>query len=598
MKLAHIIKMKCSGFRAKLILAFLVATLIPLIATAIISYRTSYKIAEDKILTSVLMSDEQVSAQVNDRIRQTENAADSVLYQMYSLNRTSDDRVSSLETISAARNAVFLYKSTFDFEHIFVFLQPDRIGAEEGLYFFSIDKLSDFNLTEEQLSLLGSSSLWLLRKEIPLPYMISLGKTSDASILCFRGLNNQGTGILEYAYCIALEADELSQRLRSYGTDEITSYILTPEGQITAHTDSSRNGLYLDKETLEKIKTNTESLFHSGHTYFHHTILNNGWIHVTEIPDSYIHSNTRVLIQTILLALFLFIPLTILIIIVFSRNLAGRLHELSKAMQSFRLEQNPEEMKIIAVPHGKDPDLYDEIDQLGLTFEDMEHTIIRNLKSIVDLSLNEERLKYQLLQSQINPHFLYNILGSIQTCQVLGRLDVSNQMITDLTAFYRLTLRKSSELISIRDELEIARLYLNIEKLCHRNQLNWRIEAEDGVENYMICRFTLQPFLENAILHGLSGSIASLFIAIQVNYGDDTVIITIRDNGAGISPETLSQLRYAMENKVVNYEKHFGISNVNARISSPLYGSGHVDIESEEGSGTLITIEFHTLSES
>lgn len=93
----------------------------------------------------------------------------------------------------------------------------------------------------------------------------------------------------------------------------------------------------------------------------------------------------------------------------------------------------------------------------------MQHSLNDNLQSILELSLTEERLKYQLLQSQINPHFLYNILGSIQTCQSLGKLDIANQMLTNLTRFYRMTLRKSEDLISIRDELTIAQLYLEME---------------------------------------------------------------------------------------------------------------------------------------
>ena len=67
----------------------------------------------------------------------------------------------------------------------------------------------------------------------------------------------------------------------------------------------------------------------------------------------------------------------------------------------------------------------------------------------------------------------------------------------------------------------------------------------------MICKFTLQPFLENSILHGLSADTPEIFISIQVLYGDDTVVISIEDNGAGMSPETLEQLRYAIDNKVI-----------------------------------------------
>ena len=216
---------------------------------------------------------------------------------------------------------------------------------------------------------------------------------------------------------------------------------------------------------------------------------------------------------------------------------------------------------------------------------------------IVELSNLTMNMELKELRNQINPHFLYNILGTIRTCQALGKLDIADQMLTNLTAFYRLTLRKSKELIPIKDELEIARLYLEMEKLCHKDNLNWEINAEDGIENFTICKFTLQPFLENSILHGLSADTPEVFISIQVLYGDDTVVISIEDNGAGMSPETLEQLRYAIDNKVINYEKHFGISNVSARISNPLYGNGSVRIDSHPGNGTYVTIEFQQMED-
>lgn len=216
----------------------------------------------------------------------------------------------------------------------------------------------------------------------------------------------------------------------------------------------------------------------------------------------------------------------------------------------------------------------------------------QDLLSILELSLTEERLKYQLLQSQINPHFLYNILGSIQTCQSLGKLDIANQMLTNLTRFYRMTLRKSEDLISIRDELTIAQLYLEMEKLCHNDNLTWEINMEDGIDNFLICKFTLQPFLENSILHGLSQKTPEVHISIDLSYGDDTVIIVITDNGIGMAKEQLLELQKTLDEKIVNYEKHFGIGNVNKRISNPYFGNGRISVESCLYEGTSITIEF------
>ena len=118
------------------------------------------------------------------------------------------------------------------------------------------------------------------------------------------------------------------------------------------------------------------------------------------------------------------------------------------------------------------------------------------------------------------------------------------------------------------------------------------ITLEDGIENFLICRFTLQPLLENCILHGISAGTPNILIRIAAAYGDDTVLLKIEDNGAGIPPEKLQELRQSLQDQTVNYEKHFGICNVNARISSRHYGSGRIQIESSLCQGTCVTIEF------
>ena len=598
MKFHKCIPPSFSSFRYKLLLAFLIATMVPLISLTFISYHISYNIARDRIIDSAVMTDKQLVSQLNDRLGQVENVADTIQFQMYSLNQPSSNKVDALKKFTAVKNNISLYKSTFDFFHIYVFLQPDQLGSKEDLYFFSTDELSAYGLDKNIVSGSGFSSVWIPVSNMPLPKILSTKKSSADVILCVRALKNQATGILEYAYGIALDTSELTTYLQPAAMDShIYSYILTDHGEIAAKNTSSLNLFGISKSQFQKLKENADSSFHSGNKYYNCYTLSNGWLHVTEIPESYIQDNSRILIRALLITVFVFLPLTVIIVILFSENLTRKITALSYAMEAFQLGHDPEHLSIVTVPHPDDPSRYDEIDRLGITFEDMQHTIAGNLKSIVNLSVNEERLKYQLLQSQINPHFLYNILGSIRTCQSLGKLDIADQMIANLTAFYRLTLRKSKELIPIKDELEIARLYLEMEKLCHKDNLDWEIEAEDGIENFLICKFTLQPFLENSILHGISSGTPAVFISIHVLYGDDTVVISIEDNGAGMDSETLAQLRHAIEHNVIDYEKHFGISNVSSRISNPLYGNGSVRIRSNPGNGTYVTIEFEQMEE-
>lgn len=598
MKFHKCIPPSFSSFRYKLLLAFLIATMVPLISLTFISYHISYNIARDRIIDSAVMTDKQLVSQLNDRLGQVENVADTIQFQMYSLNHSSSNKVDALKKFTAVKNNISLYKSTFDFFHIYVFLQPAQLGSKEGLYFFSTDELSAYGLDKNIVSGSGFSSVWIPVSNMPLPKILSTKKSSADVILCVRALKNQATGILEYAYGIALDTSELTTYLQPAALDSsIYSYILTDHGEIAAKNTSSLNLSGISKAQFQKLKGNADSSFHSGDKYYNCCTLSNGWLHVTEIPESYIQGNTHILIRALLITVLIFLLLTVIIVILFSENLTRKITALSYAMEAFQLGYDPEHLSIVTVPHPDDPSRYDEIDRLGITFEDMQHTIAGNLKSIVNLSVNEERLKYQLLQSQINPHFLYNILGSIRTCQSLGKLDIADQMIADLTAFYRLTLRKSKELIPIKDELEIARLYLEMEKLCHKDNLDWEIEAEDGIENFLICKFTLQPFLENSILHGISSGTPAVFISIHVLYGDDTVVISIEDNGAGMDSETLAQLRHAIEHNVIDYEKHFGISNVSSRISNPLYGNGSVRIRSNPGNGTYVTIEFEQMEE-
>lgn len=598
MKFHKCIPPSFSSFRYKLLLAFLIATMVPLISLTFISYHISYNIARDRIIDSAVMTDKQLVSQLNDRLGQVENVADTIQFQMYSLNQPSSNKVDALKKFTAVKNNISLYKSTFDFFHIYVFLQPDQLGSKEDLYFFSTDELSAYGLDKNIVSGSGFSSVWIPVSNMPLPKILSTKKSSADVILCVRALKNQATGILEYAYGIALDTSELTTYLQPAALDShIYSYILTDHGEIAAKNTSSLNLSGISKAQFQKLKGNADSSFHSGDKYYNCCTLSNGWLHVTEIPESYIQGNTHILIRALLITVLIFLPLTVIIVILFSENLTRKITALSYAMEAFQLGHDPEHLSIVTVPHPDDPSRYDEIDRLGITFEDMQHTIAGNLKSIVNLSVNEERLKYQLLQSQINPHFLYNILGSIRTCQSLGKLDIADQMIANLTAFYRLTLRKSKELIPIKDELEIARLYLEMEKLCHKDNLDWEIEAEDGIENFLICKFTLQPFLENSILHGISSGTPAVFISIHVLYGDDTVVISIEDNGAGMDSETLAQLRHAIEHNVIDYEKHFGVSNVSSRISNPLYGNGSVRISSNPGNGTYVTIEFEQMEE-
>lgn len=585
-----------SHFQTKLLCAFLLCTLIPIFIIGGISYAVSYNIAEDKILNASISSDEQLHTQFYNRLLQMENVADSLQYDMYNLIQaeTTED---TLTALSEARSNLSVFQASFNLAYISIFLPDEHMGAQENLYFFPLSSLSDFQLPGNALENPGTSSIWFYQEGLSVPFLVSNTHDISDTLACCRILKHPDTGTLEYAYMIHLNASEFSSILQeSFQDKRISSYILTDNGKIIASNNKTLISTTLDKKKSDFLFQSKKPLKKQAHITYHTAQLQNGWLHVTEIPDSYIRQNTHVLINSILLTVLISLPLTVVVVIMFSKNLTRRIKVLSKAMETLQLDAYNNNLQNL-VPQNRSPETFDEIDKLGVTFQKMQHSLNDNLQSILELSLAEERLKYQLLQSQINPHFLYNILGSIQTCQSLGKLDIANQMLTNLTRFYRMTLRKSKDLITIRDELTIANLYLEIEKLCHNDNLTWEINMEDGIDNFLICKFTLQPFLENSILHGISQNTPEIHISINLSYGDDTVIISITDNGIGIKEEQLQELRKTLSEKIVNYERHFGIGNVNKRISNPYFGNGSIAIESHLFEGTSITIEFDQMEE-
>ena len=573
-----------SKYHHRLIFSFLICTLLPLILMGSVLYSITHKIAGDSILNSIILADDQLNIRINNRLNQAEKVSNTIQYDMYSLMQKMSDTREDFAIISNVRDNISLLKSTFDFYHIDIFLDDKNIAASEGLFFHPLSDLRKTGLED----IINSNQKWIYKKQYNLPYVINNTKNTQDVIACFNVLNNQVSGNTEYVYLVLLRTDELSKMLQESFDNVNLGYIIDQNGTVISHTSKELIGTKINNIDLNINPDNT--IVENSSLYYHIVVLDNGWYHITEIPKNYIFKHIYTLLRTFIIIIFLSVPIILLVIFFTSINLTDRISKLSSAMDNFKLGKKSIDVDYISALDNNYS--FDEVDKLGLTFLNMQSSINKNMQSILELTLSEEKLKYQLLQSQINPHFLYNILGTIQTCQTIGKIDIANHMISNLTRFYRMSLRKSDEKIKIKDELEISKLYLEMEQLCRQDTLSWTINAEEGIENFLICKFTLQPFLENSILHGYSSEKTNIHININICYGDDEVIITIEDNGCGIPNDKLEQIRYKLSNHIVDYNQHFGICNVNKRISNTDFGNGIVLIESEERKGTKIIIKY------
>ena len=212
------------------------------------------------------------------------------------------------------------------------------------------------------------------------------------------------------------------------------------------------------------------------------------------------------------------------------------------------------------------------------------------------LSVSKRQAQYLALQNQINPHFLYNTLEGIRSEAVAGGLNVVADMTEYLAKFFRYTISKVENLVSVTEELENIETYFAIQQFRFGDRLRLEIDdPEPGIQNCQIPKLTMHPLVENAIIHGLERKIGIGVVSVRLTLTEKRLIVRISDNGVGMEPETLHQLQKELCRTAYDYidsGRGTGIAllNVNNRIRL-LFGEQYgITICSTPGLGTDVTV--------
>jgi two-component system, sensor histidine kinase YesM len=236
----------------------------------------------------------------------------------------------------------------------------------------------------------------------------------------------------------------------------------------------------------------------------------------------------------------------------------------------------------------------DEITELGLSFNIMVGKIKELLDAKIEEHENLKKAELRALQAQINPHFLYNTLDTIIWMAEAKRMDQVVELVRVLSRFFRITLSKGKDWITVRDEIEHIESYLAIQKMRYRDILDYRIDVPDDMRDGQMLKLTLQPLVENALYHGIKNKRKGGAIIVRGRQLDgDLLQIQVEDNGIGMAQEQLAQIRALLDDEAgaaVVAESGYGINNVNQRIKL-YYGQEYgLVIESEYLHGTCVSL--------
>lgn len=183
-----------------------------------------------------------------------------------------------------------------------------------------------------------------------------------------------------------------------------------------------------------------------------------------------------------------------------------------------------------------------EVEHLSHSIESMVSTMRHLMDDIIQQEKQKRRSELDVLQAQINPHFLYNTLDSVVWMTENGRTEDAVVMLTSLARFFRISLSRGSSVIPIADELEHARHYLTIQKMRYKNKFSADIQAEDGVEQLYTIKLVIQPVLENAIYHGMTYADGDGEIHVRAFRDGCDVVIEVTDNGPGMPEDVVERL--------------------------------------------------------
>ena len=232
----------------------------------------------------------------------------------------------------------------------------------------------------------------------------------------------------------------------------------------------------------------------------------------------------------------------------------------------------------------------DEIEILANGFNDMAENMQILVRKTKDDEQKMRQLDLRLLQEQINPHFLYNTLDTIVWLIECNKADQAVDMVVTLSNFFRLVLSKGKEIISLREEQQHIRSYLEIQEMRYRDILEYDIEIDQDLYGYQILKLTLQPLVENALYHGIKYKRAKGHIQISAEKEGEVLHLIVSDDGIGMDEKELEQLQKEIERPCSETEKGFGLANVNERIRMYFGADYGMKIESEKGKGTIVEL--------
>lgn len=376
-------------------------------------------------------------------------------------------------------------------------------------------------------------------------------------------------------------------------------WIFDENNQIVYHPDEHWVGEKIDENLNQNFKDNKDTFIDKWRneemifSYIHSP--ETTWTLVAMTPQQNVYEPLAGLNKKVVIAIGISLFIALLLSIAFANTIIKPLRKVQKGMKQ---TETGDWVKLKPLK-GKDEissvvSSYNlMIDRLSILIKNLTKAELKNHRVLFE----KQSIEFQALQSQINPHFLYNTLETMNAYAIIKDEVEISEMTVALAQMFRYAVR-NLEVVTLMEEKEHVENFLTIAKHRIQREIDVQFLVDQNLYNEEVVKLTIQPIVENAILHGFKKNSDIDSIAIQVTKSKGLLLIEIKDNGVGIPPEKLEELKRVLKqtnNNQINTKMGIGLSNVNRRIQL-IYGNDYgLDVYSQMDVGTTVGIKMPRL---
>ena len=580
--------------RQKLLFTFLFVIIVPLTSLTLVIYKISSDITWKNMQTISEMGLEQAASDFKRKMENMSSAANSLVYnnQVQEILTQESDGSHNYDQIQYKDKLVGIIKGLENNEQgiykVRIFVPDQLFFSKENTSIFSMDN-TEFKRDYADMIKREDNVSW----KMPYDKQYEFNTQKVNVISSINLIRNYSTlkghlGAIIGAVYVDSKVADLQKFLQNYTLELGDIYAVVNEnGELVI--SSLKTLTETDLKTIKDISLvkyqdikGKRSVFQGEPMLFNSKSLGySNWKIISVVPMNKITKNSKKLRNYSLLTLLALSFVAYGIAIYVSMHLTYRITELLKKM---KVAQQGDLNQKVAVEGT------DEIAEIQINFNRMLDSMKELMEERYKMGIEIKHSELRALQAQINPHFLYNTLELINWKASTYDVSEVDELIKLLAKFYKLSLSQGRDVISISDEIEHVKTYLEIQNRRFMNGIKFTVEVEEEILKYSIPKLILQPIIENALLHGIlekPESCGEIVLSGEINKGN--IHIFVKDDGIGISQEGIDRL---MSKEIKKTASGYGIRNVRDRIRL-FYGEGYgVEYQSQIGLGTVVHITF------